>query len=190
VAQLQAAHPNKTVEVWAFDEHRLGLKPIIKRVWTPVGQRPQAVVHPRYQWLYLYGFVHPESGRTEWWILPRVNVECLAMALADFAQQTSAGKDKHIVLLLDGAGWHTSSRLSVPEGVQLEFLPAYSPQLQPAERLWQLTDQPLANRAFRDLGELEEVLAQRCRVVSEQQEVVRGLTDYSWWPKTNREKEV
>jgi hypothetical protein len=50
------------VEVWAFDEHRLGLKPILRKVWAPRGCRPVASGHHRYQWLYLYGFVRPATG--------------------------------------------------------------------------------------------------------------------------------
>jgi hypothetical protein len=57
-----------------MDEHRLGLKPILRRVWALRGEQPTARVHWRYQWLWLYGFVHPESGETYFWILPRVNI--------------------------------------------------------------------------------------------------------------------
>jgi len=46
---MQAAHPRASVEVWAQDEHRIGLKPILRRVWIPKGKRPLAAVRPRYQ---------------------------------------------------------------------------------------------------------------------------------------------
>ena len=58
------------MEVWAFDEHRVGLKPILRKVWSPVGERPIAAVHHRYEWTYVYSFVHPNSGATEWFLLP------------------------------------------------------------------------------------------------------------------------
>ena len=35
--QLKAEYPEATVEIWAMDEHRLGLKPIFRRVWRPIG---------------------------------------------------------------------------------------------------------------------------------------------------------
>jgi hypothetical protein len=59
VAEERAKHPDKPVEVWATDEHRLGLKPIIRRVWAPKGERPIALGHHRYQWLYVTAFVQP-----------------------------------------------------------------------------------------------------------------------------------
>jgi hypothetical protein len=43
------------------------------------------------------------------------------------------------------------------------MLPSHSPELMPAERLWPLVDEPVANRRLEDLGELEEVLGERCR---------------------------
>ena len=52
VAEEAAKHPDKPIEVWATDEHRLGLKPIHRRVWAPIGERPIALGHHRYEWLY------------------------------------------------------------------------------------------------------------------------------------------
>jgi len=40
------------------------------------------------------------------------------------------------------------------KGIELEFLPPYSPELQPAERLWCLVDEPLINEHFSTLSEL------------------------------------
>ena len=76
---------------------------------------------------------------------------------------------KQIVLVLDRAGWHTSVHLRVPDHVHLLFLPSYSPELQPAEHLWELSDEALANRHFQDLAELMEVQAERCRKLQGQE---------------------
>ena len=45
--QIQQAAPEAAVELWAFDEHRIGLKPILRRVWVFNGQRPTVVVQHR-----------------------------------------------------------------------------------------------------------------------------------------------
>ena len=116
------------MELWAEDEARLGLKPVLRRVWAPRGKekekRPEAVVRQRYQWMYVYGFVHPSSGRSEWWLLPGVSTEAMNAVLKEFARLTGAGPKKQIVVLLDGAGWHTSKKLQIPEGLHLHYLPA------------------------------------------------------------------
>ena len=71
--------------------------------------------------------------------------------------------------------------LQLPEGIHLIFLPTYSPELQPAERLWTLTNEPIANRSFENLDELEEVLMYRCHQLLKRPEFIQGLTRYHWW---------
>ncbi len=53
MAEIEAAHPAAVVEVWAFDEHRIGLLPIVRKVWAKAGSRPVRIVETRYQGLYL-----------------------------------------------------------------------------------------------------------------------------------------
>lgn len=166
-----------------MDEHRLGLKPIVRRVWTPRGTPPVAVVHPRYEWLYVVGFVRPATGATAWLVAPGIDTQVFNVALAEFARTVGAGPTKHVVLVLDGAGWHVAGDVVVPDGVHLVALPPYSPELQPAERLWPLVDEPLVNQAPTDLAALEATVVERCRAISAACETVRALTHYHWWPR-------
>jgi transposase len=83
-----------------------------------------------------------------------VSIAAFVVALAEFAQAIGAGRGKQILLVLDHEGWHVSPQVQAPAGIHLHFLPPYSPELQPAERLWPLTNEALANRHFRDLEEL------------------------------------
>lgn len=114
VAVVQHAHPQASVERWARDEHRLGLKPLLRWVWAPKGATVKAPVAPRYEWMDVYACVHPQSGDTRWLLLPPVNTEVFSQALAVFAQERGAGADQQIVLVLDRAGWHCSARLTLP----------------------------------------------------------------------------
>src|SRR6185503_12185405 len=66
VAEEAARRPDLPVEVFATDEHRLGLKPVLRRVWAPKGQRPIALGHHRYKGLYVTAFVQPTSGEVFW----------------------------------------------------------------------------------------------------------------------------
>ncbi len=169
------------IEHWAMDEHRLGLLPVLRRVWAPRGQPVTALVEPRYEWLYVYGFVQPASGETWWLLLPTVNLAWFGLALAEFAAARSLSCRRRVLLALDGAGWHRSARLERPEGLDLQLLPSHSPELQPAERLWPLVDEAVANRVFTDLDHLQATLAARCLAISGQPELVRGLCYYHWW---------
>jgi len=164
------------VELWAQDEARLGLIPIVRRVWAPCGERPQALGQRRYQWLYLYGFVRPGGGEVQWLILPDVDTGIFSLALKHFAEAVGAGPKKRIVLVLDRAGWHASNDLVVPEGIHLVFLPAYSPELQPAEHLWPLIHEAMANQRVETLDDLEDLLVQRCRALAADTDLIRSNT--------------
>lgn len=136
----------------------------------------------RYEWLYVYGFVRPRTGESWWCLLPTVTAEAMSLALAAFAQDEGIDATHRVVLMLDGAGWHTSGELVVPEGLDLASMPAASPELQPAERLWSLVDEPVANRTFADLDELEGVLVERCRTLRADRVTIKAHTRYYWWP--------
>ena len=113
-AELQQRYPGANIEVWSFDEYRIGLKPIIRRIWATVGQRPIAEIDPGYEWTCLYGFVHPATGDTEWLILPRVNGDGFNQALATFAQQGGAGPHKRIFTTWKVSAPGGSANLSFP----------------------------------------------------------------------------
>src|SRR5258706_7723986 len=132
---VATAFPQAQVELWATDEHRIGLKPLLRRVWAPMGQRPIATVQHRFAWRSLVGFVHPASGRTFFHLATTVSIPVFEVELAEFARQVGASPSKQIVLVLDRAGWHTSVQLGGPEHVHMHFLPPHSPELQPAEHL-------------------------------------------------------
>jgi transposase len=179
---VRAAHPQAAITVWAQDEHRLGLLPVRRRVWAPKGQRPLARVERHYEWLYVYGFVRPSTGRSWWCLLPTVNTPAFALALATFARDEGIDATHRAVLVVDRAGWHVAHDLRLPDGIDLVFLPAASPELQPAERLWSLIDEPVVNRAFPDLNALETVLVDRCRTLEAEPQRLKAHTHFHWWP--------
>lgn len=168
--------------VWAEDEHRLGLLPVTRRVWAPRGTRPTAAVRQRYEWLYVYALVRPTTGESWWALVPGVNIETMGRVLAAFARDEGISAQRRAVLVVDRAGWHTSEKLVLPEGIDLVFLPAASPELQPAERLWPLVNEPIANRSFADLDAVEDVLMTRCQTLRADRDALRPLTRYHWWP--------
>lgn len=99
------------------------------------------------------------------------------------AQHFQIGQKKRVLLVVDGAGWHLSQEVKIPAGIHLHCIPSHSPELQPAERLWPLTNEPIANRIFSSLNELEAVLFERCQKLLNLKELIRGLTHFHWWPE-------
>ncbi len=171
------------IETFATDEHRLGLKPVLRRVWAPRGQRPVAVGHHRFEWLYVTAFVSPATGESYRSSLhQRLQRGLRSHPRPVRPAQAGAGRDRIIVLVLDNAGWHSSPGLVIPEGIRLVYLPPYTPELQPAETLWVHVDEPIVNRHFDSLADLDAVVARQCVALNSDRDRVRGQTGFHWWP--------
>ena len=171
--------------MWCQDEQRLGLKPNIRRVWTPVGEQPIASVKTQYQWLWLYVFVHPDSWETYFWILPRVYTELLGVVLADLALLIWPQ------IKISGYCWSKTKLDGIPVtswcvavGIDRFLLSSHSPELQPAERLWSLTNEAWATHSLLNLEELENLLIYRCHKIMQQYRLVQELTCFHLWAKT------
>jgi hypothetical protein len=180
VRDLRKKHPRKIVEVWTEDETRLGLKPITRRVWALKGERPLANGQARYQWLYVYGFAEPKTGKLFRVFLPRVKTELMSRALAAFVASADPTGKKILVLVVDNAGWHIAKKLVVPPNVLLHRLPPCTPELQPIETLWPLLREAVANRRFHDIGHLKNVVRRRCAYLADHPNIVRSRIGFDW----------
>lgn len=84
--------------------------------------------------------------------------------------------------MLDGAGWHSKPGLTVPDGIRLVYLPPYTPERQPAETLWVHVDEPIANRHFETIADLDAAVARQCVALGADRDRVRGQAGFHWWP--------
>lgn len=118
-----------------------------------------------------------------------MSIELFSVELEAFAPEVGASSTKQIVLVLDGAGWHDSPKLRVPDHVHLLFLPPYSPELQPAEHLWSLTNTVLVNRHVASIEELEDAQAERCVALQARPDLIRSMTRFTWWPQRIKKRQ-
>ena len=126
--------------------------------------------------------MQPTSGEAVWYLCSRLSKPFFAALLATFARETGAGRERSIVLVLDNAGWHGLEGLAIPDGISLVFLPPYSPELQPAEHLWPLINEPLANRYFTTLADRDQALGERCCDLADDDDRIKSSTQFHWWP--------
>ena len=91
-------------------------------------------MEPLYEYYWLYAAVEPTTGDAFWWELPRLDADCFSVFLRQFGQYYAESLN---IVLLDQAPAHVAQRVEVPENVVLVWLPAYSPELNPVERLWE-----------------------------------------------------
>ena len=146
------------------DEGRFGLLGTPRRCWAPHALRP--VVGARLERKYIYAFsaVSPHDGVMDSLVLPWVNAQTMSVFLAEVAQRHG---EEFIVMVLDQAGWHLAGELSVPKNMRLIFLPPYSPELNPAENIWQfLRQNHLSNRVFESYTDIVDACCAAC-IVSE-----------------------
>jgi hypothetical protein len=106
----------------------------MKRRVTGCGVKPLQIVEPLYEYYWLYAAVEPTTGDAFWWEFPRLNAGCFTMFLSQFGHQYAESLD---IVLLDQAPAHIARRVAVPDNVILVWLPPYSPELNPVERLWE-----------------------------------------------------
>lgn len=81
-------------------------------------------------------------------------------------------------LVLDNGRFHKAKKLSIPKNVELVFLPPYSPQLNPVERLWQDLKDQLAFDFYEHLSSLRQET--RTIVSRYTDEAVASLTGYDY----------
>jgi transposase len=147
-----AAHGGK-VRVWFMDEARFGQQGTITNVWAQTGSRPRAVRQTRYEWVYLYAAVEPQTGESAALVAPHVNTGTMNAFLKILDQERK--DQEHFVLIMDQAGWHKSRDLKLPAGITVLLLPPYSPELNPVENLWHyLRSHYLSNRSYEDYDAL------------------------------------
>lgn len=159
---------------------RFGLRTNLKSRWTPRGIRPKGNLKIGYQWGYLYAAVNPKEGLLQAWLMPDMQQNTFQCFLDDFAKNT---QDESL-LILDGAPCHRS-RLRLAENVSLMLLPAYSPELNPVERLFQELRKTLSNQVFDSIKEVEELLQQALKPYFQNRQMLRQLTLYPWMKTEN-----
>lgn len=126
---------------------RIGQRGTQTRLWARKGTRPRVVrqQQSQSQSAYIFGAVCPECDAAVGLVLPFANTQTMALHLEAISQAVPPGR--HAVVVLDQAGWHTTPKLPQLPNVSLLSLPAGSPELNPAEQVWQqLRDRSLANR--------------------------------------------
>lgn len=117
----------KRVRLLAYDEHRLGLKPVHRRVWSRKGERPKAVVAHRYEWFYVCTFVEPKTGWNLNLLVDGIDTEVMSWVLRELKATLSEGaasRSEHreeAWVVLDRAGWHVSRGWRCPRGCGWSF---------------------------------------------------------------------
>ena len=119
----------------------------------------------------------PATGEDFCLVMPEISTAVMNIFLARFSAKRAA--DEHALMVMDGAGWHQAHDLNVPSNVSLLTLPAYSPELNPIERIWlYLRERHLSHRL---LNSYEAIVDACCRAWNElTAERIKSLTSHPY----------
>ncbi|MGY3804964.1 IS630 family transposase [Pigmentibacter ruber] len=134
IANVKKKKTNKKVVVYYQDETRYGQKTITAGVWSPKGIRPEYKNQNGFLNSWIYGAINIERGEKFGLVLPTLDSTNMQIFLDSFSRNIK--KNEHILLILDGSKAHANHKIIIPKNITLHFLPPYSPQLNPIERLW------------------------------------------------------
>lgn len=133
----------------------------------------------RYTWAYLFGAACPARAVAAGLVMPRADTQAMNLHLAEIA--CAVAPDAHAVVVMDGAGWHTTSALHVPEAITILTLPPYSPELNPAENIWQyLRQNKLANRLYASYEAIVEACCDAWNSFADAPDLIRSITAREW----------
>jgi hypothetical protein len=128
----------------------------------------------RFTWAYLFGATCPARGVGAAIVMPEVNVEAMNKHLVEISRNVSVGAIA--VLTMDGAGWHNSPRLKIPDNIVPLRLPPYAPELNPAENIWEyLRGNQLSNRLYKDYEDIVDACCDAWNALMRLPEVIRSI---------------
>jgi hypothetical protein len=161
-----------------LDEAWWGLTTQLRRVWARRGIRPVQPVWGGRRWRAVIGAVEPATGRFVSLLVGGLNSAWFSLFLAHVAAQYPG---ERLVIVLDNAGWHTSGRVVVPEGMTLWFQPPHSPEVNVMEQVWQwIRGQYTRGELFTTDAQLDGVLCDALDGLANDPAQVRSLTNQSW----------
>lgn len=131
-----------------------------------------------HEYTYAYAAVCVASGEMDSLILPQVNGTCMQIFLDEVAARHP---QERIAMVMDGAGWHKSKELRVPENIRIIKLPPYSPELNPVENIWEeIREKFFHNKVFDSLAALEIHLLKALNHLESKPESVHSIVAWPW----------
>lgn len=124
------------------------------------------------EYRYAYGAVEPIIGENFFLIMPYCNADCMNVFLKEISK---AYKDDMILLVCDGATWHKSKGLKIPENIDIIYIPPCMLEMNPIEQIWkQIRSMNFKNEVFKPL---DDVVKRICDAINQlTKDMVKSIT--------------
>lgn len=160
------------------DEARFGRMSNPRSCWAPAPHRPLVEKALVREFRYEYAAVSPWDGCLDYMTADKMNTDSMTRFLT---QVGAAHSEEFIVMVLDGASSHKSKDLKIPDNVSLIPLPPYSPEINPAEQVWNLLRRDwFANRVFESLDAATNQAEHGLAEMAADKTAVSRLTNWTW----------
>ena len=157
----------------------MGQKGTLTPTWALKGTRPRVIRQQQFEYAYLFGAVCPTRDEAVGLVMPYVNTEAMLIHLEHISMKVP--KDRHALIILDKATWHTTKRLKKFSNLTLMSLPTASPELNPTEQVGQaLRDEWLGNRSFDDYEDILQSCCQAWNAFTDIPDRIKHLCYRSW----------
>jgi len=169
---------NLPVRLIFQDEARFGRMSDPRSCWAPAPKRPMVRLAMVREFRYEYAAVSPWSGDLDYMTAEKMNTENMNIFLKLISR---THKRNFMVMILDGAPSHKGKELKVPRNIALAFLPSYSPELNPAEQIWNVLRRDyFANRVFDSLDAATLQAEHGLADMASDRQSLKSLTNWSW----------
>ena len=167
------------IEVWWQDESRVGQQGSLSRVWAAKGTGPRVVRQRQFLNTYIFGACCPEKDKGCALILPECHTGMMQLHLDEISEKIEKGF--HGIIIMDRASWHTTEALNIPENLSLLPIPAYSPELNPMEQVWQkIKADKLTNRVFKNYEDIVDSCSEAWNSFCDETGNIKNLCSRSW----------
>ena len=176
VKELQFIHNPRKIHLMFQDEAGFGRINKPKYCWCRKGIRPSVPCHHIREYRYAYGAVEPLTGNGYFLVMPYCNTACMSIFLKQLSEKY---RDDMILLCCDGAAWHKSAGLELPDNIVLFHIPPYTPEMNPIEQIWK----EIRKRVFRNevFASLDKVVDRLCDTIcSLSNDVISSITGRNW----------
>ena len=140
--------------------------------------RPKLPLQRVREYTYVYSAVCPEDGDVFSLILPYSDTEAMQVFIDEFSKHRDG---QPTLLIMDRAPWHKNNQLVHDETIVFEFLPPYSPELNPVEHLWEhIREKYMSNHFWSRIRELEDELCAALRETSTDSKTIKSMAFFDW----------
>ena len=147
-----------------------------KACWCPAGERPSVPCHHIREYRYAYGAVEPRTGDGFFLVMPYCNTDCMNVYLRELSKEYS---NDIVLMVCDGARWHNSAGLQLPDNIVITHIPPYTPEMNPIEQIWK----EIRKRGFKNevFVTLEKVVDRLCDTIRDlPNKVIQSITGRKW----------